>query len=68
MSAKCGSCFAARMLLATAWAFTPQSPPDTNVNVSVAFAGIVRKRYTRRWPSTWKAYSVPGVRFVNSAR
>ena len=45
MSAKYGSCFAARMLLLIVCEFVPQSPPDTNVKVSVAFAGIVRKLY-----------------------
>ena len=42
MSANCGSCFAARTLVATACAFTPQSPPLTHWNVSVAFAGMVQ--------------------------
>src|SRR5713226_4884776 len=34
------------MLLATACALTPQSPPEMKWIVSVAFAGMVRKRYT----------------------
>ena len=44
MTANIGSCRAAWMLLATAWTLTPQSPPEMKWIVSVALAGIVRKR------------------------
>ena len=56
------------MLLATACSFTPQSPPETNWNVSVALAGIVRNLWVVGFPPIWKRYSVPGLKPVNSAR
>src|SRR5262249_41640563 len=68
MSTKYGSCLAARALLATACGFTPQSPPETKWNASVAFAGIVRNLYSGEAPPILNRYSVPGARPVNSAR
>ena len=38
----------------------PQSPPETNVKVSVAFAGMVRNLTTGESLPIWKTYSVPG--------
>src|SRR4051794_14729046 len=68
ISTKYGSCFAARALFATACAFTPQSPPETKWNASVAFAGIVRNRYTGDAFPIRNRYSVPGFSRVSSAR
>ena len=48
------------MLLATACALTSQSPPETNWNESVAFAGIVRKR--------WDVRVVPDLELVLGPR
>ena len=68
MRANIGSCRAAWMLLATACALTPQSPPETNVMASVALAGIVRNRYVGDCLPMRNVYSVPGFSPVNSAR
>src|SRR5262249_33723032 len=55
-------------LFATACGFTPQSPPETKWNESVAFAGMVRNRYAGDTRPIRNWYSVPGVRPVSSAR
>src|SRR5437868_10864995 len=68
MSTNIGSCLAATLLFASTCRFTPQSPPETNENARVAFAGIVRNRYTGDTRPMRNSYSVPGHRPVNSAR
>src|SRR5882724_5825290 len=68
MRAKCGSCLAAMMLVPTAWASMPESPPETHWMVLVALAGIVRKRRSFSSLPIWNLYSAPGVRPVSSQR
>ena len=46
----------------------PQSPPETKVKVSVAFAGMVRNFMTGEFLPIWKTYSVPGASPVSSQR